>query len=1022
MEMSFKSSKSDGERYLVKGAVLVCQAGSMTDKLKLPNTHNVHDAAGNPLINIEDSKYPENIPNFGVCSITKLPCTPSIIGDWHTSTTNTVVGSASAVTTTSCLVCSKGAFILPETSGQADPNAQIELLMLMMMLGIKHGIFCFDPVNVCTGNFVDQKTDLQILGSYPLRFIRTYNAQDDRKGALGRGWRHSFELYLEDKKDNIEVTLEDGRIEAFHASSGGRYAGTDKSYVSVSMLGRYELVTEAGSRYAFDVTGKCVGIYDKHGNETAFHYEEDCLVCVSNVSGDFSFSYDDEKRLTSVTDSGGRMVQYNYDEYGTLGGVENVLGIKTQYKYDAKNRLMTAIGASGEPNFINAYDNKGRVEKQYFADGGVASLEYGEQGLKTIITEQNGNRVRYYQNQNLQNIKTVYYDGYEETQYNAKGKKSRFRDKNGNETYFEYDSLGNMCRQENPLGEAVEITYDRAKLPTKITAANKASIELAYDKQKNLTSMINPLGLITQMAYHKGLPSEIDFPDGSRLGVSFDDKLNVSSICPPTGGVLTYEYDKLNRVIATTDALNNKTTYEYDAKDRLVAVTNPLGQTQSYAYTSGGRISEVVGFDGGAVAYKHNCVGKVEEIINQVGDSTKFTYDLMWNLTSIEDACGNISKYEYDKLKRLIATEDAEGNRTTYEYDPKGNMTATTSPLGARTEIEYDALDRQTKVSTADGTSTEFAYDTAGNLTEITDAKGTFKREFDLAGQLVGITDASGKKIMLSYTALGQVASVTGEDGQAWTYTYYPGGQLKSVTSPEGETVVHEYDKNGNVTSKVDEKGNVLRMQYDALGRVTQITKPNVMSKQISYNAQGNITQINEGSDKVRYYVYSPLGLLAEYIDVTGHSTKYSYDATGKLISPDYFHEVDGQSKRYFAWESELLAPPNPVREIWCDMVHPDVPQPVTYEEFLRQLPLLAVVLCVVLFPAAVPAVAKAGGYVIGGSAVIGGGSTAFIRGRDTWNTWNTWGDDREGRLRATVSSALGGFVEGVERYCVVLC
>jgi len=440
-----------GDCYLVEGAKLKCLAGSRIGFLRLPNDHGCYDAAGSPLINIEDSKHPENIPRFGFCSITKSICTPSINGNWHTTSTNTTAGGASAVTTASCLVCSKGAFILPESSGQADPSALMELFLLMMMLGVRYGIFCGDPINVCTGNFVDQKTDLQISGAVPLVFNRTYNALDKRSGVMGKGWRHAFEVRLEDKKDSIDVTVEDGRLDSFHPSPSGLYMGKDgKTFVRRTTKRTYEMVTKSDNVYTFDPAGKCQEICDINGNQTMFHYKEDRLVAVENISGSFSFDYDHSGRLIAVTDSAGRTVQYTYDAYGTLGSVENVLGIRTEYKYDTADRLMTSIGSSGEPNFINSYDKKGRVEKQYFADGGVMQFEYDEHWIKTTVTEQNGNRVRYYQNEQLQNIKTVYYDGYEETDYNDRGLKTRFQDKMGMSPFMSMMPLGIWFERQTP--------------------------------------------------------------------------------------------------------------------------------------------------------------------------------------------------------------------------------------------------------------------------------------------------------------------------------------------------------------------------------------------------------------------------------------------------------------------------------------------------------------------------------------------------------------------------------------------
>lgn len=72
-----------------------------------------------------------------------------------------------------------------------------------------------DPVNLSTGNFVYQKTDLTILGAHPLSFCRFYNAMDKRKGVFGRGWRHNFESSLLIEGEEITLIGKDGREEKF---------------------------------------------------------------------------------------------------------------------------------------------------------------------------------------------------------------------------------------------------------------------------------------------------------------------------------------------------------------------------------------------------------------------------------------------------------------------------------------------------------------------------------------------------------------------------------------------------------------------------------------------------------------------------------------------------------------------------------------------------------------------------------------------------------------------------------------
>lgn len=64
------------------------------------------------------------------------------------------------------------------------------------------------PVNLCNGNYVYEKTLLEIKAAYPIRFRIFYNSMDDQKGVMGKGWFHDYESYLYKVSDvHIKVIL-----------------------------------------------------------------------------------------------------------------------------------------------------------------------------------------------------------------------------------------------------------------------------------------------------------------------------------------------------------------------------------------------------------------------------------------------------------------------------------------------------------------------------------------------------------------------------------------------------------------------------------------------------------------------------------------------------------------------------------------------------------------------------------------------------------------------------------------------
>ena len=52
--------------------------------------------------------------------------------------------------------------------------------------------FSKDPVNLSTGNFIYDRTDLEIGGRESFAFRRFYNAINAHRGVLGKDWNHNY--------------------------------------------------------------------------------------------------------------------------------------------------------------------------------------------------------------------------------------------------------------------------------------------------------------------------------------------------------------------------------------------------------------------------------------------------------------------------------------------------------------------------------------------------------------------------------------------------------------------------------------------------------------------------------------------------------------------------------------------------------------------------------------------------------------------------------------------------------------
>ena len=125
-------------------------------------------------------------------------------------------------------------------------------------------------------------------------------------------------------------------------------------------------------------------------------------------------------------------------------------------------------------------------------------------------------------------------------------------------------------------------------------------------------------------------------------------------------------YDKLNRLVTTTNAAQGQTIVHYDAAGnrtmQIDANTNPT----TYSYDSLYRLSQTTDAE---------------------GQSTGTTYDALGNRLTSEDAETTITRFAYDTLNRLITT-----TQNYVDQGPVNNETNVT------TIVSYDALGRRTQM------------------------------------------------------------------------------------------------------------------------------------------------------------------------------------------------------------------------------------------------------------------------------------------------------------------------------------
>lgn len=758
--------------------------------------------------------------------------------------------------------------------------------------------YSHDPVNLSTGNFVYDHEDMSIGGEIPLSFHRYYNSKSRGKGSLGRCFVHNHGTCLEEnaEKGKMTVTMGDGQKKTFRRMEDGTYKSLHSAMETLTKEGDHHALTEStGERILFDGAGRMTRKENRNGRGVTFSHDGAGRLEKAETDNGTSltYSYDDAGQLTRVTDHTGRSVELSYEK-GKLAAVKDPMGNICAYRYGKNGRIEETVNPRGYTTVKNTYDEKRRITRQEFPDGGHMEYAYDDSRRQVILTERNGSRTTYVHDSRYRNTDILYEDGTKEHfEYNGKNQKVLHVDRNGNTTRMAYDNRGNLTQVINALGEKTNMTYnsDNQLVILKVNGAEK--LRNGYDKKGSLISSVGADGNGNRIEYdEQGRPVCIENADKSITKVTYDSKGNIEKIRDASGKNISYQYDSLNRVIGITDGNGNKSSFEYNKADKIQRAINPIGDIRSYSYNESGKVIKVVDYDGYAVEAVYNEIGKISRITDKEGNATSYSYDNMWNTSQVIQADGGIINYVYDGNNRLCEERLPDGVSVHYTYDGNGNRTGITDAAGVHTSLVYDGLNRVVKMIDAIGAETDYSYDEEGNLACITDAMGNKTAyAYDEMKRCISKTDVMGNTTRYAYDVMGNVKSIQYPNGSVETRSY-KNGKLSEIRRADGSSTQYVYDGNGNCICMENGAGEKLTITYDALDRKQTITNPGGGVLRYEYDALGNVTKVTDENGNGTRYAYTPNGNLKSVIDALGNETRYTYDAMGHLVKVERIGEI----------------------------------------------------------------------------------------------------------------------------------
>jgi RHS repeat-associated protein len=725
-----------------------------------------------------------------------------------------------------------------------------------------------DPVDLGTGLFVSEKTDLVEPGAMPIGLSRMYRQGDLNSYSFGIGQTMPYDLRLwsvNNYQDADLILPDGGRVHYVRISPGTGFsdavyeASTTPSAFFKSKIAwngsGWDLTLKDGTVYVFGDVAPLQSIRDRFGNTVSLTRTSGQTGNITQITASsgrwIKLTYDGSNRITLAQDNSGRSVSYTYYATGELKTVTNAKGGVTTYTYDASHQLKTIKDPRNITYLTVDYDANGRVQKQTQGDGSIFLFAYVDDGngnvTQTTLTEPNGNQRRIAFNA----------DGYSTSEIAALGKPEQ-----ETTTYERQPGTNLLTAVVDQLNRRTELTYDGLGNATSVKrlagTANQVTTSFTYDpKYSQLATVTDPLNHTTTYGYNA---------KGALTSVT--DALNHQT---------SFAVNGAGQPTQITDALGHQTSLGYLLGD-LVSVTNAAGNVTTGFVDNGGRLGSVTNALGNRTTYLYDGLNELTKATDAKSGVTNLVYDGNGNLTSLSDALTHATTYTYDSMDRLATRKDALLHQESYAYDGNGNLSLFTDRKSQKTRFKYDALNRSTFIGFG-------AAGTPPNETYTSSITNTY----DGGDRLRTAVDSANGTITDTYDDLDRLTQETTAQGSV-SYGYDAADRRQTTTVTGQPLVTYGYDSADRLTS-ISQGASGVAIAYDDANRRTSVTLPDSIAEQYAYDTADRLTGITYKLGA------STLGDLNYSYDVAGQRNGAwgTYARTGLPAAQTYTYNAANQ-------------------------------------------------------------------------------------------------------------------------------
>ena len=736
----------------------------------------------------------------------------------------------------------------------------------------------------------------------------TYNSQDslNQLRPFGNKWIFNYASYAMESPGgappgSVLIVMPGGRGDLYQPNGGGGYISPAGIFSSLAKLGAYtfDLQIADGTIYHYGVPAGMNGysslllsIEDRNHNSVTINHDSNGVIASITDAQNraWSLTYNGQGLVSRVDDPFGRNATFSYNANGDLTGQTDMGGLSYGYTYDANVYLTSLTKPSGTTGFyIEPADGIPNGSNGYPPPGGAMWQDY-----RITVTDPLGFKEEYYYDGN------VHYGWYrDKNQYLQRvgggGPKTRY-------DYGLVSGEGVVSQITYTDGKTVVYSnFNAARQPQTITNENGNPTQLTY----------NSNGRVLTRADARNVPPANQYMTTYTYGTNNIDLVKVTDFFHDNAHpALQVGYDSNRNITSIIDGLSRSTTVSYNGFGQPATVTDANVQVHTYNYGASHRLTSITQNGNTLLTITPDVVGRVGNATNANGYTLSYTYDGLnrrvrvtypdssytenqWScchLDSQRDRAGNITTFTYDPVNRLTQTLDAENRLTQYVHDPAGNLTQLIDPNWNYTQWQYDNRNRLAKKICADGSTYLDDYDGVGNLLHQTDAKGVMTTYgYDVVNNLTSIAAPALATIGFVYDSLNRRTQMTDGVGTT-TFGYDLASQMTTIDGPLAN--------------------DTISLSYDALGRMTGRSVNNTGAATLAYDDYGRPQTATNPLGTFTYNYPDPVSTLLSSITATGGpSINFSYlDAAHDQRLGEIWHKDSGnQTISKFDYEYDVL-------------------------------------------------------------------------------------------------------------------